>query len=198
MNKIPSATTGLFFGSFNPIHNGHLIIAQYMLDYTAIDEVWFVVSPHNPFKSTSGLLAGIKRLEMVQLAIHENPKFMACDIELELGTPSYTIHTLDALQQKHPGQSFALIMGTDNLDSLKKWKDYQRIAGQFAIYAYPRPGYDLSRIPDFPDTTIVKAPLMEISSSLIRKMIAEGKNPSYMMPKAVLEKIRLEKLYAFK
>lgn len=196
MNRSSNATAGLFFGSFNPVHNGHLVIAQYMLDYTGLDEVWFVVSPQNPFKDTNSLLAGTKRLELVRLAIRGNPKFKACDLELKLGTPSYTIHTLDALQQMYPGRAFALIMGTDNLDSLKKWKDYQRIAGQFAIYAYPRPGYDQSHIPEFPHTTIVKAPMMEISSSLIREMIAQGKDPSYMIPKAVLNRIRLEKLYA--
>jgi nicotinate-nucleotide adenylyltransferase len=189
-NRHTPSVTGLFFGSFNPIHNGHLIIAQYMLDYTDLSEVWFIVSPQNPFKTASRLLPESQRLEMVQLAIEGNDQFVASDIELQLGTPSYTIHTLDALQSQYPGRTFGLIMGADNLALFHLWKDHGRIAGRYDIYAYPRMGH-------FPDITmlqanvkLVKAPLMEISSSLIRDMLTTGKKPDYMLPAKVLKKIQ--------
>lgn len=189
------AITGLFFGSFNPIHSGHLIIAQYMLDYTDLTEVWFVVSPQNPFKQGSQLLPGVQRLDMVQMAIEGNDQFVASDIELWLGTPSYTVHTLDALQSQYPGRAFALIMGADNLAMFHLWKDYERMAGRYDIYVYPRPGH-------FPDITVmqpniklVKAPLMEISSSMIRDMLSTGKRPDYMLPAKVLKKIQAASYY---
>jgi len=194
-NSHTQAITGLFFGSFNPIHSGHLIIAQYMLDYTDLTEVWFVVSPQNPFKQTSQLLPGVQRLDMVQMAIEGNDQFVASDIELRLGTPSYTVHTLDALQSQYPGRAFALIMGADNLAMFHLWKDYERMASRYYVYVYPRPGH-------FPDTTmmqsniiLVKAPLMEISSSMIRDMLATGKRPDYMLPAKVLKMIRAASYY---
>jgi len=177
----------LFFGSFNPVHIGHLIIANYMAHYTDLQEVWFVVSPHNPLKNKANLLNMYGRLEMVNLAIEEADRLRSCDLEFRLPQPSYTIDTLVHLRERYPTKEFVLIMGSDNLLSLKKWKNYEVLLRDFSIYVYPRPNYDVQEWLNHPSITITETPLMEISSTFIRKSIQEGKNVQYFLPAKVLE-----------
>nr|WP_199082287.1 nicotinate (nicotinamide) nucleotide adenylyltransferase [Pedobacter sp. ASV19] len=187
--------TGLFFGSFNPIHTGHLIIASYMAGFTDLDEVWLVVSPHNPLKNKKGLSNMYDRLEMVRLATENSEKLKVSNIEFGLPQPSYTVDTLAYLQEKYPGRSFALIMGADNLVSLKKWKNYEVILQNHQIYVYPRPGADLSPWKDHPSIQVTETPQMDISSTFIRKAIQEGKNVQYFLPDNVLAFIEGKNMY---
>ena len=167
-----------------------------MLDFAGCDEVWFVVSPQNPLKSGHDMLDGHKRLELVKLAVEGNEKLVACDVELHMDSPSYTIHTLHALRQSFPDHSFALIMGADNLSLLHMWKDHDIILRDYRILVYPRPGH-LAAATQYHDHIIeVDAPLIDISSTSIRHMFAERKNPRYMLPGAVYQKISLESYYA--
>jgi nicotinate-nucleotide adenylyltransferase len=180
---------GLYFGTFNPVHIGHMIIAQYMLEYSDLDEVWFVVTPHNPFKKKSTLLDDRQRLHMVHLAIGDHFKLRASDIEFGLEQPNYTINTLNQLQDKYPDKAFALIMGQDNLAGFHKWKDPEKIIEKCDLYVYPRPGAKPSQFDDYPEVHRVNAPLMELSSTQIRAAVKEGKDVSYMLPPAVWEYI---------
>ncbi|HEX7413464.1 MAG TPA: nicotinate (nicotinamide) nucleotide adenylyltransferase [Bacteroidia bacterium] len=177
--------TGLFFGSFNPIHVGHLVLANYMLSFTDLDEVWFVISPHNPLKEKHTLLAQNHRLYMVKLATENHPKFKASDVEFKLSQPSYTIHTLTHLKEKYPKKSFHLIMGMDNLQSLPKWKNYEQIINKHTIYVYPRQHSKAGTFESHPNIILTKAPIIEISSSFIRKAILDKKNVSCFMPEKV-------------
>ncbi|MEH6304928.1 nicotinate (nicotinamide) nucleotide adenylyltransferase [Olivibacter sp. CPCC 100613] len=186
---------GLFFGSFNPIHVGHLIIANYMANYTDLTEVWFVVSPHNPLKKKDGLLNMYDRLEMVNLAIDKADCIRASDIEFRLPQPSYTIDTLIHLRERYPTKDFVLIMGSDNLATLKKWKNYEIILRDFFIYVYPRPGYDVTEWTNHPRVTFTETPLMEISSTFIRKAIKDHKNVQYFLPDKVLDFIDKKGVY---
>lgn len=174
---------GLYFGSFNPIHVGHVVIANYILETTAIDELWFVISPQNPLKEKSTLLDDYQRLRMVELAIDDFPHLRASSVEFSLPQPSYTIQTLAHLCDKYPHHTFSLIMGGDNIQSIHKWKNYQRIIENYKIYVYPRPQFVMP--PDLegnPNIEIVNAPLMEISSSMIREWIKQGRNVQGFMP----------------
>ena len=188
--------TGLFFGSFDPIHTGHLIIAQYFAEFSDLKEIWFVVSPQNPFKRNQKLLPDTQRLELVELAIQDNPVFSSCDIELSLGTPSYTINTLRKLKEIHPRKTFVLIMGADNLKSLKQWKASEEILRDYEIYVYPRPGTEPETLKQQSNIHVYKAPLLEISSSAIRNMIAGGHKPRYLLPEQVLKKIETAGYYS--
>ena len=179
--------TGLFFGSFNPIHVGHLIIANHMVQYTDLDEVWFVISPHNPLKKKATLLADHHRYAMVNLAVEENPNLWASNIEFSLSQPSYTVHTLAYLEEKYPEKEFVLIMGGDNLNSLPKWKNYQHILDNYSIFVYPRPGEKLPDLATHKSISMVEAPLMQISSSFIRNSIKEGKSVEYLLSNCVFE-----------
>jgi nicotinate-nucleotide adenylyltransferase len=181
--------TGLFFGSFNPLHVGHLAIANYLLEYSCMDELWFVVSPHNPLKNKQSLAPDYHRLEMVKVAIGEHTRMKACDIEFRLPKPSYTIDTLANLSEKYPKRNFALIMGADNLLSLEKWKNYEQILKNYPIYVYPRLGFDTTSVNISGKITITKAPLMEISSSEIRNAMKEGKDMRFFMHDKVFEYI---------
>lgn len=179
---------GLYFGSFNPIHNGHLIVASYTQQYAALDQVWFVVSPQNPFKPNSGLLNEYHRLHLVRIAIEGEQHIRVTDIEFGLPRPSYTIDTLTYLEEKYPGIEFCLIMGSDSLQNLERWKSGVLILQRYPIYVYERPGFDITERVDA-KITVTKAPLLEISASMIRKMVREGKSIRYFVPDAVKEEI---------
>lgn len=181
---------GLFFGSFNPIHAGHLVLANYMLEYTDLERIWFVVSPHNPLKKKSTLLDEKQRLQMVDLAIGDNIKLKASNIEFNLPQPSYTIVTLTYLKEKYPQHEFVLIMGADNLESFHKWKNYEEIIKHHQLYIYPRPESDGGNLKEHPQIKLVNAPLMEISSTAIRQAIKEKKDMRYFMPEAVWQYIK--------
>ncbi|MBK9414237.1 MAG: nicotinate-nucleotide adenylyltransferase [Bacteroidetes bacterium] len=178
---------GLFFGSFNPIHNGHMVIAGYMSEFTDLEQVWFVVSPHNPLKLKQTLLQDYHRLSMVKIAIGDYRKLKASDIEFKLPKPSYTINTLVHLFEKFPQHQFALIMGSDNLDSFAKWKNYEQILEQVELYVYPRKDSTENEFTNHPKVKIIPAPLMEISSSFIRESIKAKKDVRYMVPEKVWE-----------
>ena len=180
---------GLFFGSFNPIHTGHLIIAGYMLSFTDLDDVWFIISPHNPLKEKKSLLADNHRYAMVQVAIEDNPRFRASNIEFKLPQPSYTIDTLVRLEEKYPDHQFVLIAGTDIFPTFHKWKNYETLLENYKFYIYNRPGYDAGEYASHPHVHIFDAPLMEISSSFIRQAIAEGRDIRYLVPEKVYQYI---------
>jgi nicotinate-nucleotide adenylyltransferase len=181
---------GLFFGSFNPVHVGHMVLANYMLEYTDLDKIWFVISPHNPLKKKSSLLGEKHRLQLVNLAISDNAKIKASDIEFKLPQPSYTVVTLAYLKEKYPEHEFALILGEDNLLSFNKWKNYEEILRHHQLYVYPRPNTEKSEFHSHPQIKLVNAPLMEVSSTEIRKAIQEKKDVRYFMPNAVWEYIK--------
>lgn len=185
MNKHHENRIGLFFGSYNPIHIGHMAIANYVVEYTDLKEVWFVISPQSPFKKREHLLDNYERLEMVNRAINDDERFKASDIEFQLPVPSYTIDTLTYLSEKFPKRKFALIMGADNLFHFYKWKNFELVKNQFHIYVYPRPGIHRDECPKFDNLHWVEAPLMDISASFIRKAIREGKNVSQFLPSGV-------------
>lgn len=173
---------GLFFGSFNPIHIGHLAIANYIIEYSDIDQLWFVVSPCNPFKKKKKMLEDYHRVHLVQCAVENDPRFRVCDIELKLPKPSYTIDTLTYLHEIYPDKEFYIIMGSDNLKSIDKWKNYKILLKNYPILIYPRPNFEV-KIEDYPSAhiQILKAPLMEISSSFIRSAVADGKDVRYFL-----------------
>jgi nicotinate-nucleotide adenylyltransferase len=177
--------TGLFFGSFNPIHIGHLIIANQMLTNSDMNEIWFVISPQNPLKEKTSLLEDYHRLAMVKIAIDDNPQFRSCDIEYKLPQPSYTIHTLVNLEEIYPQRQFCLIIGSDNLSNFNKWFNFEAILNRYQIYVYSRPGFDGGAYKNHPSVQWVASPLMEISSSYIRKAIQNGKSVKYLLPEQV-------------
>ncbi len=186
---------GLFFGTFNPIHLGHVIIGGYMLEFASIDELWFVVTPHNPHKQKSSLLNDYTRLELVRLAIGENHRMRVSDVEFGLSQPSYTSSTLAHLHEKYPDYDFALIMGEDNVQNLHKWHNYEYVLNEHRIIVYPRMGdTGMARI-SHPNVEYTSAPVIELSSSFIRTAIKEGRNVDYMMPAAVAEYIQKSNLY---
>jgi nicotinate-nucleotide adenylyltransferase len=181
---------GLFFGSFNPIHIGHLILANYILENSNMDELWFVVSPQNPFKDKKSLLTDHNRLDMVQLAVKNYPKMRASNVEFSLPKPSYTIDTLTYLKEKYPNYSFALIMGEDNLDSLPKWKNAEKLMSDYQIIVYPRTFEGEKKDSEYlqhENISMVNAPIIELSATEIRNMIKEGKNVRPMLPPEVFE-----------
>ena len=181
---------GLFFGSFNPIHIGHLILGNYILENSDMEELWFVVSPQNPFKDKKSLLNDHNRLDMVQLAVKNYPKMRASNVEFSLPKPSYTIDTLTYLKEKYPDYSFALIMGEDNLDSLPKWKNSEKLIADYQIIVYPRTFEGEKKAHEYlqhENISLINAPIVEISATEIRKMIKDGKNVRPMLPPEVFE-----------
>ena len=172
---------GLFFGSFNPIHIGHLALANYMASFTDLKQVWFVVSPHNPLKEKASLLDQNQRLHMVNVAIEDAPFFKSSDIEFNLPQPSYTINTLAHLKEKYPKHQFALIMGEDNLASFTKWKNYEEILKQHQLYVYPRPNTPYTELKQHPQVVMTDTPLIDISSTFIRNSIKAKKDVSFFM-----------------
>ena len=181
--------TGLYLGSFNPIHIGHLIIANQILTNSDLQEIWFVISPHNPLKEKNTLLDDNHRLSLVKVAIEDNPDFKACDIEFKMPKPSYTIHTLLNLEEKYPNRKFCLIIGSDNLFSFEKWFNYEQILKNYQLYVYPRPNYIDCPFKTHPSVKWVDAPLIEISSSAIRNAIKNNISVRYLLPDKVLDYI---------
>lgn len=179
---------GLYFGSFNPVHIGHLAIAGYMTEFTDLSQVWFVVSPQNPLKRKETLLDDYQRLEMARLAIGDNNKLRASDIEFRLPVPSYTINTLAYLNEKYPEKEFCLVMGEDNLYTMHKWKNSDELVRKYKLYVYPRPGTTkpesqvLDSLLKKASINEVNAPLMEISGTFIRDGVKAGKDMSYFVP----------------
>ena len=182
--------TGLFFGSFNPVHIGHMAMANYMLEYTEVDEIWFVVSPHNPFKARHSLLNQFQRFEMVKMAIDDHPKMKAIDVEFNLPQPSYTIDTLNYLSEQNIDKTFYIIMGTDGINSIHRWKDADLIIKNYKRLVYPRPFVKIEREENMQNAELVHAPLIEISSSFIRDSIKNGKDMKFYLPNKVYEYIK--------
>lgn len=180
---------GLFFGSFNPLHIGHKIIASYIVEFTDLEKVIFIVSPHNPLKEKASLLDQHHRLMIIKREIEDNPKLEVSDIEFKMKQPSYTIDTLVQIEERYPGNEFAIIMGSDNFKTLHKWKNYNQILNNYAIYLYPRPKFKIDNIKASNIHIIDGVPKMEISASFIRKSIKNKKNVSYLMPQKAWEYI---------
>lgn len=193
MSKNEKMKIGLYFGSFNPIHTGHLIIANHIANNTDLDEVWFVVSPQNPFKNTSSLLNEQHRLSLVKIAIEGEKKLKASNVEFKLPKPSYTADTLLYLSEKYPKHIFSIIMGSDGFQNIDKWKNYIYIIKNYNIYIYHRPGFFIEKTLE--KIIILDAPLLEISSTQIRKNIKEKKSIRYLVTDAVLEEIELKNYY---
>ena len=188
---------GLFFGSFNPIHIGHLAIASYIVDYGGIDRLWFVVTPHNPHKKKKNLANDYDRLEMVNLAMDDDTRFDACDIEFRLPKPSYTINTLTYLKERYPSYIFKLIIGADNLANLHKWKNYEQLTNDYEFIVYPRPGFNIENISIKANYTLVNAPMMDISSTFIRQAIREKKDVRFFLSHKVYKFIFENHIYEY-
>ena len=173
---------GIYSGSFNPIHHGHVMLANYLVEFSDLDELWFVVSPQNPLKKKEDLLDDDERLKMVQLAVGTDPRFHVSDIEMHLPTPSYTINTLTALSKQHPDCQFIFICGMDSLQNLKNWREYQKILDNYELLVFPREGYDGGELINYPSVNVLKTPILEISSTFIRQCIKEGRDVRHFMP----------------
>lgn len=190
--------TGLFFGSFNPVHTGHMIIANYLLSHSDLDALWMVVTPQNPLKDKKSLANNYDRLHLVNLAIGEQSNISSSKVEFNLPIPSYTIDTLDHLKEMYPQKEFVLIMGGDSLASLPKWKKYERILEENEIYVYQRPSYDLGPLKDHKQVKIFDAPLLAISASYVRQEIRANRSVRYLVPDAVFKYISESTLYQVK
>lgn len=177
--------TGLFFGSFNPLHNGHLEIARFLLREKWCSEIWFVISPQNPWKQNIALLPEQLRLEIVQTAIAEDCRMSACNIEFSMHRPSYTYLTLRALDRQYPRKNFALIIGEDNFGRFHLWKDHEEISARYTIFVYPRPGFE-TQVSATENVKMISAPLLTVSSSEIRQKVAEGRDISDDVPTPVV------------
>lgn len=186
---------GLFFGSFNPIHIGHLIIANVMAENTDLNKVWLVVSPQNPLKPSKGLLHEFDRYDMAKAAVADHYKIEVSDVEFHLPKPSFTIHTLAYLSEKHPGKEFKVIIGQDNLESFKKWKNYEQILEQYELYVYPRPDVTNTELIRHPHVKMIEAPLLDISATYIRQCIKANKSIRYLVPESVENIIRTKNFY---
>lgn len=188
---------GLYFGTFNPIHVGHLIIANHMAEFTELEQIWLVVTPHNPLKKKATLLDDYKRLHLVNLAIENYPKLKACDFEFKLPQPNYTVHTLVLLSEAYPQHEFSLLLGEDNLKTFHKWKNYEAILAHYRLYVYPRlsPEPASEALAHLPNVHFVDAPVVEISSTFIRQAIHHKKNVAPLLPQAVWEYVDYNNLY---
>jgi len=188
-------TIGLFFGSFNPIHVGHLVIAETVATSDLVDELWFIVSPQNPFKKKSTLAHEFDRYDMVEAAIKGNERLKVSDIEFRMPKPSYTVDTLAFLTGKHPNDRFRVLIGGDNLVHFHKWKNFETILNEYGLIVYPRPGSSTNKFSDHPNVNFIDAFMMDISASAIRQRIAKEQSVQYMLPEQVIEVIELKKLY---
>lgn len=186
---------GLFFGSFNPIHNAHLIIARHILNFSSIKELWFVVSPQNPFKNQKNLLNEQHRLNLVRLAIEGEKQMCASNIEFKLPRPSYTADTLHFLLEKYPNYEFSLILGSDSFQNIFNWKNPEYILKNIEFIIYPRPGFELTKIVGA-SQIVVKAPLLDISSTLIRYLLRERKSIHFLVPEIIYEEIEKQGYYS--
>jgi nicotinate-nucleotide adenylyltransferase len=185
---------GLYFGSFNPIHVGHLIIANHILNATDVQKIWFIVSPQNPLKRSNSLLNEYDRLHLARLATADDIRITVSDIEFKLPRPSYTIDTLTYLKEKYPENEFSVIMGSDSYQNLNKWKNFEVIINNYPVYVYKRPGYEINT--SYSTTPIIlEAPLLQISATDIRNLIKEGKSIRYMVPEKVMEEIERNRYY---
>ncbi|RYZ52413.1 MAG: nicotinate-nucleotide adenylyltransferase [Sphingobacteriales bacterium] len=185
---------GLYFGSFNPIHTGHLIVANHIVENTEIDKIWFIVSPHNPLKEEHSLLNEYDRLHLVELAIGDNPRFRASNVEFRMPKPSYTIDTLTYLAEKFPLEKFSVIAGSDSFQNIHRWKNYQQLVANYSFIIYKRPGFEIKE-KHGADLTFMEAPLLEISSTYIRKQIKEQKSVRYLLPEPVHQYITDNRYY---
>ncbi|UAY52071.1 nicotinate (nicotinamide) nucleotide adenylyltransferase [Ferruginibacter albus] len=185
---------GLYFGSFNPIHIGHLIIASHITNFTSLDQVWFVVSPQNPLKPSSSLLNEYHRLHFVQLAIEGESKLKASDVEFHLPKPSYTVDTLAYLKEKYPQHEFAVIMGADSFSNISNWKNYEVLLKNNSIYIYKRKGFEITDALGA-DIILLEAPILDISSTHIRNLIKTGKSTRYLLPDVVNNEIEKNNYY---
>ena len=185
---------GLYFGSFNPIHIGHLIIANHVLNETPINKIWFIVSPQNPFKESKTLLNEFDRLHLVRLATQDDNRIKCSDIEFNLPKPSYTSNTLTFLSEKYPEHQFSLIMGSDSYQNLDKWKNYETIINNYPVYVYKREGHEIKKTFD-KEAVILNAPIIQISASQIREHIKSAKSIRYLVPEIVREEIESRKFY---
>lgn len=185
---------GLYFGSFNPIHTGHLIIANHVLNESDLERIWFVVSPQNPFKVSASLLNEYHRLHLVKLATEDDNRIKVSDIEFKLPKPSYTADTLAYLTEKYPQHEFAIIMGSDSYQNLHKWKNYEIIVNNFPVYVYKRDGFEIKQVLKRAPI-VLTAPLLQISATEIRRLIGNGKSVRYMLPDKVREEIEQNRYY---
>ncbi len=187
---------GLFFGSFNPVHTGHLLIANYFVQFTTLDKIWFIISPQNPFKANDELLDENTRLHLMQLAINGDERFTASDFEFKLSRPSYTVNTLEELGKAYPEYTFVPIIGGDNLQSFHLWKQYETILKNHEVYVYRRAGFhENPLLANHPKIKIFEVPLLNISSTYIREMLQAGKSIKYLVPQTVEEFIAMKGLY---
>ena len=189
MSKQQNKNIGLFFGSFNPVHVGHVMIANYMIEFEGMDEVWFIISPQNPFKSKSGLMPQEHRLTMVENAVKDLKNIKASNIEFSMPRPSYTINTLRKLKELHPGMNFHILMGADNIINVHRWKEAETIITNYPLLVYPRNGYTIEqeRLPA--GTRITNAPIVDISSTMLRDWITSGHDVKAFMPAGTYEYI---------
>ena len=186
---------GLYFGSFNPVHHGHLIIANYILQNTDLEQLWFVISPQNPLKPSTALLNEYHRLFLVQVAIEGESRLRASDIEFKLPKPSYTVNTLAYLNEKYPNYQFAIIMGSDSFQNIKNWKNYQHLLENYPVYVYTRPGHIPARTEAAANIYYLNAPMLEISATHIRNTVRSGKSIRYLVPDKVMEEIERNGYY---
>jgi nicotinate-nucleotide adenylyltransferase len=186
---------GLFFGSFNPVHVGHLSLANYIIENTLLNEIWFVVSPQNPFKESRHLIDPAHRVNMLELSIQGYSAFKVCDIELKLSTPSYSYKTLQELERLYPSDNFTIIMGSDNLLTLDRWKNIEEILARYQIMVYPRPGYKMDKNQYLKQVVTVNAPVFDIDSTTIREGLKKGKDYRFLIPGQAYQYIKEKKLY---
>jgi nicotinate-nucleotide adenylyltransferase len=188
---------GLFFGSFNPIHNGHLIIANHILNETRLNKVWFVISPQNPFKESHSLLNSYDRLHLVNKAIESDNRMKASDIEFNLPKPSYTSDTLAYLNEKYPDHEFSIIIGSDSFQNLSKWKNFEYIINNYQIIIYNRPGFEVTNTLGA-KVELMDAPLLEISATYIRELVKKNKSIKYLVPESIEQEIQHNRFFQSK